>query len=70
MAARQAFMLSMLDECLTFVLHIFDSIRIVMWRFPIIRRPHNKDYYSILRSVLGSPYLGKLPCRAFAPPKP
>ena len=27
--------------------------------------PHNKDY-SILRSILGSPYLGKLPCVQFA----
>ena len=25
------------------------------------RGPHNKDY-SILGSILGSPYLGKLPC--------
>ena len=38
-----------------------------MWGFPKIRGtllgvPYNKDY-SILGSILGSPYLGKLPCR-------
>ena len=37
-----------------------------MWGFPMIRGeilggPHNKDY-SILESILGSPYSGKLPC--------
>ena len=39
-----------------------------MWGFPKIRGylfgdPHNKDY-TILRSILGSPYVGKLPCVA------
>ena len=38
-----------------------------MWGFPKIRGTffggsHNKDY-SILGSILGSPYFGKLPCR-------
>ena len=37
----------------------------LIWGFPAIMAtlfwgPHNKDY-SILRSILGSPYLGKLP---------
>ena len=37
-----------------------------MWEFPKIRGalfgdPYNKDY-SILGSILGSPYFGKLPC--------
>ena len=42
-----------------------------MWDFPKIRGtiprgPHNKDY-SILGSILGSPYLGKLPCHLARP---
>ena len=32
----------------------------LIWGFPKIRGTHNKDY-SILGSILGSPYLGKLP---------
>ena len=38
------------------------------WEFPKIRctffGPHNKDY-SILGSILGSPFLGKLPIRVW-----
>ena len=38
-----------------------------MWRFPkirgiLFRGPYDKDY-SILGSILGSPYFGKLPYR-------
>ena len=40
-------------------------IRVVFWRFPKVKGtflggPHDKDY-RVLMSILGSPYLGKLP---------
>ena len=35
-------------------------IAIRIWWFPKIRGPYSKDY-SILGSILGSPYFGKLP---------
>ena len=43
---------------------------IVIWGFPKIRGtlfggPHNKDY-SILGSILGSPYFGKLPYELYS----
>ena len=46
------------------------NLGLMIWEFPKIRgtmlgSPYNKDY-SILGSIMGSPYFGKLPCRAKA----
>ena len=48
--------------------------KVFIWEFPkirgtLLRGPHNKDY-SILGSILGSPYFGKLPYINSVPYKP
>ena len=47
--------MSLKDACLDF----FDRYGLI-WEFPKIRGSYKRDY-SILGSILGSPYFGKLP---------
>ena len=42
----------------------YSALEDFRWGFPKIGRPHYKDY-SLLGSILGSPYLGKAPRSAF-----